>query len=229
MIDESDRRLTAWAQGVLGTVDVSLAPPAGETSGSGVGLYLLELLPQPTATGAPLPPHQLVLRYLVTTWSDEPLEAHRLLGELAFAAFDSPDVELEHSTLPASTWTALGVPPRPSIVLRAPLRRDRPKPPVKPVLEPLVLRGATLRPFDGVVLGPRDTPLAGASVDVPALELHTVTDGRGRFRLAGVPAGAIATTIRVRAKGAEVSVTIDGSSTQQPLVVRVDPLEGGDA
>ncbi len=48
----------------------------------------------------------------------------------------------------------------------------------------------------GTVVDSSGTPLEGVSVDVPVLNLHTLTDGRGVFRVAHVTAGANLVTWR---------------------------------
>jgi hypothetical protein len=65
-----------------------------------------------------------------------------------------------------------------------------------------------------------------ARVELPALELFTNTDSKGRFRFSAVPAAPGARLLRVRAKGQEFSINTEhaGSDTD-PLVIHLQ-LEG---
>lgn len=224
MIDEVDRSLREWIGTVLGETPVSLAPPASEEK-AGVKLYLLDLLEGPAARERRSQPLQLKLRYLVTVAAEEPEEAHRRLGELAFAALESADFEVELGALPDSLWRAFGVMPRPAFLLRVPLRRERPARPVRRVLEPLVVHTAPLTTLPGLVLGPGDIPLAGAQVELPSLGISARTDAYGRFELASVPAGAPAGTLRVRAKGLEIAVAAGTARPDDPLIIRFQSME----
>lgn len=226
MIDRVDERLEKWAAAALGKekVEVTFAfPPAVKR---GVGLHLLEVLPAPPLRTPKRPPLQLTLRYLVTASAENPADAHRILGELAFAALENPDFDVEIEPLPPAVWTALGVPLRPAFVLRVPLRRERPEPPVRRVRMPLVIRNAPMRPFTGLVVGPGGIPIVGARVEAPSLGQAAETDVRGRFRFPGVPVGMDLRALRVFAKGLEVDVKLDRPApADAPLVIRMDALE----
>ena len=140
MIDQVDGRLRDWVITVLGDVTVSLRPPGAETAGQGVSLYLLELVDDPPLRGQQPPPLQLALRYLVTTWSEEAAEAHRLLGQLAFEAMGQPGMAVELQPPAAATWQALGARPQPAFILRVPLRQEQIRPPMPLVRAPLVVQ-----------------------------------------------------------------------------------------
>ncbi len=116
MIDQVDGRLEDWIGTVLEGTNVSLAAPSGTETGRGIGLYLMELMHTPPPRGARRPPLQISLRYLVTTWAEKSEEAHRMLGELVFAAMEHPEFEVERDPVPVTLWTALGVAPRPSFM-----------------------------------------------------------------------------------------------------------------
>jgi hypothetical protein len=225
MIDELDNRLKAWVYASIGTVEVSLAAPEVAPSGCGVGLYLMELIQSAPGRGLKRPPLQIVLRYLVTVWAEKQEEAHRLLGELTFAALDSSEFEVEADPVPIALWTAFGVPPRPSFVLRAPLRRERPERAAPRVLQ-AVLGISPMRELHGLVVGPNGTAVAGAQVEFSTLKLRTRTDTKGRFHFPCVPAGPGAKRLRVRAKGHEVAVTTAQTlDDDEPLIVRFNKLE----
>jgi hypothetical protein len=226
MIDEVDKRLKDWVNGILEQVEVRLSAPRSE-DGRGIGLYLMELAVMPPASTSKLPPLQVALRYLVTSWSEDPEDAHRLLGELVFAAMENPEFEVELEPVSVAVWRAFGIPPRPSFVLRLPLQRVRHVPKAKPVTAFPVVKTLTIASLHGVVRGPNDTPLADAEVQVPALRLTTHTDHKGRFHFSSVPGEGQAKTLRVKAKGQELSVTTAENypTANKPLLIRFDKME----
>lgn len=219
--------LREWVRTVDPSAQFTLDPPVGERSGRGVSAYLLEVAPRPPSRGAVRPPLQLWLRYLVTTWADDPGAAHALLLDLAFAAMDQPDLEVLTEPVSPATWTALGAIAQPSFVLRASVRRDRVEAPTKPVLLPLRIEAASRMTVSGVVLDPRDGALVGATVGVVGLDQTTRTDRRGRFRLVGLPGPPVETRLRIRAKGTERIVPVPPEPERATaMVIHLDPLEG---
>jgi Carboxypeptidase regulatory-like domain len=217
-----------WVASVDPGADLTMDFPLDGRPGHGVSAYLLEIAPGAPPRGTSRPPLQLWLRYLVTTWSDDPLQARRLLLDLAFAAMGQSDFEIATEPLPPEIWTALGTAPRPSFVLRAAVRRDRPEIVAPRVLLPLIVEPGRFIAVAGVVLGPNDQALSGAEIDVVGLGRGTRTDSRGRFRLSSLPGDPVATRLRVRAKGVEVVVGVPPDPEQaQRLIIHVDPLEGG--
>jgi hypothetical protein len=226
VIHETDHQLTDWIGTVLQDTTVVLTPPGTVSDGRGVSLYLMELAPSPPLRGTERPPLQVELRYLITTWAESPDEAHRLLGELLFAALERNDVDVELRPLTGDIWSALNMAPVPSFVLRVPLRRERPIPPAPRVRTPLRIEPVTLGPLAGIVLLPDGTPLSGARVELAALELNTRTDGRGRFRFPSVPAGYEGSPLHVTAKGRTVIAAPPTADTpQRTMVVRFDTGE----
>ena len=219
--------LEEWVRTVDPSAQFTLDAPVAERSGRGVSVYLLEVAPRPPSRGTVRPPLQLWLRYLVTTWAEEPADAHDLLLDLAFGAMDQPDLEVLTEPVTPATWTALGAVAQPSFVLRMSLRRERAEPIVKPVLVPLIIEAAPRIVVSGVVLDPRESALSGATVGVVGIDHTTTTDRRGRFRLEGVPGSPVDSRLRVRAKGVEVIVPVPtkpGSASS--MVIHMDPLEG---
>jgi hypothetical protein len=217
MIDEIDRHLSDWIGTVLKKVEVSFAPPTREHEGSSVGLYLLDLAHIPVPRGKRRPPLQIRLRYLVTTQADDPQEAHLI------AALQESEFEVEQEPSPLAMWEALNVEPRPSFVLRVPFTHAQPEKLAPPVRHPLVLRSSELRSLTGQVVGPENIPIADARVEVPALQLYTNTDSKGRFYFAAVPAEPYPKLLLVHAKGQEFS--IDTKQAAEPLVIHLQ-LEG---
>jgi hypothetical protein len=228
MFHEVDDQLEAWARGVADGVTVSFGPPGELKAQTGVGLYLMELTEDPPARGSGVAPLRVALRYLVTTWG-EPLEAHRVLGALVFEALADPDVTVDLRPLSPQAWTALGTVPRPAFILQRTVQRERAVSLAPPVTERLALRTGPLTTLHGVVLGPGDIPLASASVEVPHLGKRATTDGRGAFRLAGLPTSPPVTRLRVRARGHEQTVTAEqGYTGDAPVTIRIH-FQGGDS
>jgi hypothetical protein len=127
--------------------------------------------------------------------------------------------------VPVEYWVALAAAPRPSFVIRVPLRRERPVPRAKLVTRRMVVHGSPMAVLHGVVLGPGEIPLMGAVVEVPALSLSTRTGHDGRFAFAGVPSDP-PVKLRVRAKGREMFVVpLQPRPAQEPLVIHFDRLE----
>jgi hypothetical protein len=226
MAEEFDTRLKEWVGTVIEDAEVSMTPPESQRAGRGVGLYLLELLPSPMPSGNKRPPLQLVLRYLMTTWSDKPEDAHQMLVTLMFAAMDNKDFQVELETLPTAVWTAFGVPPRPSFVLRAPLRHERPEPQTKLVRHPMRVESSPIVGLHGLLLGPGDIPLSDCRIEIPALHVSTNTDYRGRFYFPAVPASGNKQLV-VKAKGFELPVVSQQNypDSRAPLVIHFSPLE----
>lgn len=226
MIDEVDRRLQDWTATVVGKIPVSLAPPGrqGEEAPA-VGLYLLEFAESPSPRTSGPQPLQVLLRYLVTASSPRPEEAHRMLGELLFAALETPELEVELGLVPLALWQAFGVAPRPAFTVRVPLLKERKTRPVRRVAEPLIVEASRLARLSGLVLGPGDLPLAGARVELPALNVSTRTDFHGHFHFSAVPEGSTG-TLRVQARGQELSVIPERpADPESPLIVRFPLME----
>jgi hypothetical protein len=226
MADPVDRPITEWAASVHPGLTCTLAPPAAKNAGRGVSVYLMDVLHTPAHVTAKPSPLQLTLRYLVTAWAETPEDAHQLLAELAFAALGNAEFQVEMEPLPAPIWTAFGVPPMPAFVMRVPLRQPRTEKPAKLVRQKLQLSTTTMVQFHGVVLGPDDTPIPHSLVDIPAMALSASADYRGRFLFSSVPAEG-AKTLRVRARGRELTIRTEGSFPDEgdPFVIHFTPLE----
>lgn len=226
MIEETDRQLVEWVETVVGGVEVRLGAPVAGTKGAGVGLYLLDLLHTPPSRNSRRLSLQVSLRYLVTTRSEDPMQAHQLLGDLVFAAMESADLEVELEPPPVQLWQAFQLPPQPCFMLRVPIRLDRRVPEGGRITQPVELRHLPLVPLTGQVLGPGDVPVANAAVELPELRLATRTDIKGRFVFGAVPAGPSARHVRIRARGHETSteVSLDGGA-REPLTIHFHGLE----
>lgn len=223
MFDQVDQRLDDWVQRVLGPIAVTFEPPLPARDGKGVSCYLLAVVGNPPLRGNRRPPLQAALQYLVTTWAERPQEAHRLLGELAFAALETTDFVLEPEPPPMATWQALGLLPKPSLMLRVPVRRARAEPETPLVVEPLVVRQAPMIPLHGVVVGPGNVPVAGARIELPALGRYAVTDRRGCFMFEAIPFLTEGVELAVSARGRHQVVRVTGATSEiEPFVVQFE-------
>jgi hypothetical protein len=222
VIAEADRRLSTWAADRVPGVALSLEAPAGGREGEGVSLYLFEVAPaaEPARGGDRL---RAGLRYLVTTWAASVERAHELLGTLLTAALQEPDFEVDLQPASAVLWSAFGLVPQPSFTIRVPARQDVARAPARPVRRPLEVRVTGLAPLEGTVLGPDESPLAGANVELPALQLAAVTDWRGRFSFPAVPAEPLPKELLVRARGREQTFSI--GAVGPTVLIQFGPLE----
>jgi hypothetical protein len=225
MFDEADARLEAWTKSALNGVEVSLSPPSDSAGKNNVSLYLMDVIPTPPARGVRLSPVQAVLRYLITTQSKEPKEAHRLLGELMVAAADMPDFEMEKEPLSPQLWQSFGLSPRPAFILRVPFKYERKEKPVKMVRFPLTMKKAPLTPLQGKILSTSNIPLAGAKVELPNFKLYTVTDADGIFRFPAVPSEPKNKNLFIRAKGREFSISTKQADRDSGMLVIQLPME----
>jgi hypothetical protein len=223
MIDRIDQKLTSWIQEALGAVNVSLEPPSTGADARGVSLYLLDLVCSPPPRGARRPPLQFALRYLVTTWADQAEEAHRLLGEIVFAALAEPDFDVLFEPLPPESWLAFGVAPRPAFLLQVPVRQEQPQPRAGIVRHPLVVNTVPVRVVQGVVVTTDGVPLTGVRVSLSGISNATTTDAEGRFRLEMAPADGSAQSLRARVRGREHQHTLPQDG--EPVIIRIDPDE----
>lgn len=224
MIDRVDAQLSAWVEQAIGISRVIFAPPTemlAESVDAQVTLHLFQIVPDLPPRNLQRAPLQVVLRYLVTAQAGTTEKAHRMLGELVFAAMESPEFQVDFDPLPAEFWLALGVIPQPAFVLRVPLVREREQPSAPLVRQPVV-RATSMAVLQGVVLGIDDLPVAGAVVEVPDLNLRHKTDGRGRFRFTAVPAEPPVRLLRILAKGRETDVALDpGIPASEPHIIRL--------
>jgi hypothetical protein len=223
---ESDGKLKDWAGTVIPGADFWLGAPDARKTGRGLGLYLMELIQSPTPSGTRRAPLQLALRYLVTTWSEQPEDAHQMLADLMFAAMETKGFQVEPETVPLAVWAAFGVPPRPSFILRLPLLRERPEPSAKLVRGPLEIQSSPVVGFYGLLLGPGDVPLPNCRIELAALNLSTRTDYKGMFCFPTVPSAGNKELL-VKAKGFELAVHSDRNYPESgsPLVIHFTPLE----
>lgn len=221
------RQLKDWVNEVAGEVEVSLMPPTSEASGRFVGLYLTDFMQSPPPEpGSRLPPLQLSLRFLVTAFSEQPEEAHRILCALAFSALGHAGFELELEPIPAELWMGFGLRPRPAFRLTIPLRLHREEKRSPRVRSAVEIQGTTVTGLNGLVVGPGSLPVVNARVELPAIALVTRTDVKGRFWFASVPAEPRMKEFRIQAKSEELTLTLPlPEREEEPLIINFDVLE----
>lgn len=225
MIGETDQRLITWLKTIIGSAEVSLALPLDIPTGEGISLYLLSFANHPALRTSKRPPLQILLRYLVTSWSTSPEIAHDLLGQVIFSALQEAEFVVDLDSLSAETWTALKLIPRPSFILSLPLRQERPEPKSQYVRVPLITRIGPTVSLAGRVLGPDDTPIVGALVELPSMQVSHYTDVNGEFLFTALPSEPRTMMLRVRAKGQTFSVSVDQPyDANKPMVIRFDPF-----
>ena len=203
MIDQVDLQLKSWADGIVGSGLTDLSAPAKQPPSTCVSFYLIDLISIPSPRTPRKIRLEIWLRYLVSAWSQDPAEGHRLIGELLFAALANPDFTVESDAVPATVWGSFGIAPRPGFFLKVPCYKELPERPVKYVRQPMEPKMVPTTTLTGVITGPQEIPLSGALVELPALSLATRTDAQGVFRFANVAAEPSGQFVRVRAKGRE--------------------------
>ncbi len=234
MAEAIDDKLREWVSGVV-AADVQFSAPVDLSTDDDdtpetapvVHLYLIETTPT-------LPPRdttrnllQIRQIYLVTISHAAPTIAQELVMELLFSAMQHPDFEALTDPLPLDWWQALQVRPRAAFRLKTYIQRERATQPAPPVRQPLVLKTGSVHDLYGQVLSPDDTPLAGVTVRCAALNRQTTTDHSGRFSMSGV-AGSLMLDVRTGQHTTGVRVTTL-TTPQNPLIIRVDPLQPVDA
>ncbi|NUR70063.1 MAG: carboxypeptidase regulatory-like domain-containing protein [Hamadaea sp.] len=182
-IEAASARLLDWLGRTAGTAaHLSTAEQkSGGKPDSGVTVYPLEVRParQTRGTG-PREPYRFTVRFLVTG----PLPA---LDRLLIAAVRAGEPEILLTAGDPALWQALGIPPRPALIVDLPAAVTFPELPAPPVLHPLKIEHIGRRTLAGTVVGPGDVPLAAVRVEVLGTTLTATTDAHGRFTVAGVP------------------------------------------
>ena len=202
----------------FGVVD---EPDAGDETT--VVMTLLELVPSPAVRRASGPaPLHLRARYLVTVQGFSPTEGAQCLAELAFGAAAVTQLELEPAPPGPATWSGLGARARPALIASVLLERERAQRRVPRVREPLITQWSPIGPLVGVVIGPRDIPIAGALVELDGSSATTYTNHRGEFSFRTVPTGDPPPNLVVTAKGTHLRVRVPRhTGPDKPFLIRV--------
>jgi len=223
MIDAIDQQLKDWVNSTVAGTDVQLSIPPAKVDGPTVSLYLYKMdSAVPSRRDGPRP-IELTLYYLVTTRAKTMLEAHSLLGELLFAALESPDLDVDVRPIPNEAWLAFGIAPQPAFKLGMPLAKERPNQ-VPLIREPVEVQLSPIKSMSGVVLSPDGTPIPQARVEIPGTTTVVHTDGRGKFRFHSMPTFLNKKDLRVVARGFEQIVS-EPFNTDKPIVIRFQPQE----
>lgn len=222
------RLVEEWVRPAVGPdVEVRIGHVAdpGLSDGRAVVLTLLDIAPFPaTRRGSAPAPLQLRARYLVSVLGFDATERGQCLAELAFRAGPLIRVELDPSPPEPALWGALGTSARPALIASVLLERERRTPSAPRVREPLVTQWSAARPISGVVLGPRDIPIAGALVEVEGFPLTTYSNHRGEFAFRSVPGAEPPPTLVVTAKGTHLRVRVDTTVDPEAAVLIRVPL-----
>ena len=223
-LDDAAAQLQSWAGTVVPGARVVLGPPAGAATEDQVSLHLVQIEGRPPPRGPRRPPLQVDLHFLVTAASPRPEAELHMVGELLFAALARDDLEVELHPVTPGVWRSLGTGPRAAFILRVPFQRALPEPRAPRVRGPLVTRTVPGRPLHGQVLGPGNVPIAGAAVELPALQLFTSADAGGNFSFANVPPEPPPRLV-VRAKGS-VQTFVASEAPGTPLTIHFQIEEG---
>lgn len=222
-LEETTRDLIGWTQAVLPGRAVVARSLSDRDCGEGVDLRLIGLAPQATPRAA-APPLILTADYLVTVRAADPIIEQTGVIALMFAAMEHDEAEVALDRDALKLCADLDLPPGPGFVLRATVSIARRRAGARAALVrfPLRIDSGELGLLQGSVLGPGDTPVAGAVVRVEGVDRTAQTDAFGRFRLHG-PVGGKGAPIRlnVRARGIEIDREVE---TGSPVILRL-PLE----
>ncbi|WP_431729326.1 carboxypeptidase-like regulatory domain-containing protein [Verrucosispora sp. TAA-831] len=220
-IETATAELADWLAGAAGDA-VPVGPPGSGPAAGGLTLWPLELRPARQTRGSGGPePYRLVARYLLAV--DGP-EALAKLDRVLVAATGQSGHTLVLEAGDPALWVALGVPPRPALLIDVPVQVTHPHEPAPPVLRPLRLRQLEMLTFDGRVVGPADQPLAAMRVEVVGQPYATRTDPAGRFRVVGVPHDPQQPgTVRLRLTGRGQVLTAEVDPTDPDIVIVCSP------
>jgi hypothetical protein len=227
-IDAIDAELSRWVAETVSGAAVSFGAAVAEPKAP-VVLLLLQRLADTTGARAKVgqpTPRRLELGYFVAVSAREPAQAHRALGELLFSALERGergDWRVSFEVPAAEFWTAHTLPPLPAFLLQVPLVRERPAPRTT-IAREVVVKVLPAVAFEGVLLGPKDTPLAGVLVEIGGLDQRTRTDNRGRFRFSTVPADLRRHPLRVHTKGRAFDLVAEPAQPGVPRVIRLESL-----
>lgn len=221
-LEETTRELIGWARDVLPGRTVVTRSLGDRESQDGVDIRLVGLAPRsvPRAS-SPSPPLVLTADYLLTVRDADAIAEQTGITELMLAAMDYEHAELATDRDVPRFCIDLGLPPALGFVLRATVSRRRPAVRAPLVRFPLKIASSELGVLQGSVLGPGDTPIAGAVVRAEGLDRTAQTDAFGRFRLHGPVGGGAAIRLNVRARGVEIDDEIEPG---HPVILRL-PLE----
>lgn len=223
MIDTIDQQLRDWVNSTVAGLDILMSMPPATVDRCTVSLSLYELDNAVPARREGPRPIELTLRYLVTTYAESPIDAHRAFGQLLFAAIENPAFCVDTRPLPIEVWQAFDAAPRPAFRLEMPLVRER-QTSTALITKPVEVRVSPIRSLHGFVLSPDGVPIRQARVEIPGTSNVTYTDTRGRFQFRSASTFADKLALRVVARGFERSFS-ESLSTDKPILIRFQPQE----
>lgn len=223
MLSKTDQLVEDWVREVVGGAELSFQAPGSESATGSIGAYLYEVRQaDKRAGGARRFPIKLELRYLITTWSQQPKEAHRVLGELLISAIESPDFDVDPVPPAPVFWNSFQCSPRPCFVLCVSAYHEFTDEVAPRVKAAPAVRATMVGELQGSVIGPGGVPLSGASVDIPEYSLATTSDVNGHFYFASVPTDPVPSVIVVTYKGVEHRFdTRVRTESDQPIVIEI--------
>ena len=215
-IEAATQDLMAWLAQAAGQ-PARLGPPQ-DGAADGLSLWPLELRPQrqTRTAGGPREPFRFSVRYLLTASGPQAL---RLLDKVLTAAANAGEPQFSLDAGDPALWLALGVMPRPAVLIEAPVQIRPPHKHIPPVTQPLQIKILPRVTLTGRVVGPGDIPLAAMRIEVLGTPLTTDTDAQGRFTVAGVPEAA---EVRLRLVGRGQILTAQVDPTDADLVIKCD-------
>jgi hypothetical protein len=224
VFDDTSDMLVRWAREVVGDAAVHLGPPPPFTPGHGVAIRLLDITPQPVPRERRYRRLHASLRYLVTAWADDDATAHRLLGRLTFAAMQHPTIELRPEPPPVALWQALGLAPRPGLLLECRAFHDMPEDDDSIPVRRTIFASTPDARLDGRVVGADGRPVDRATVAVPKYHLRAETDDAGRFHLPPLPRNERATLV-VHANGQQQAIDlVNAGGRSAGVVIQLDRM-----
>lgn len=224
MIDLALEQLRTWVRQTVDVDAVVFEPPDCHDGPACISCYLLEVSEEPPLRGMNHAPLQFACHILITCKAPTQLESSSLLGRLIFAAMQHEEYKALLRPQPAELWRALGVKPMPSLLVRIPVRLERPRTPAPRVRQPLDVASSPLAQLSGVVLGPGGTPLADARVELPSLQRSTRTDAAGRFCIPGIALEPQAKQLRISARGEVLNIVVMQPPSGEVVVIHFETL-----
>lgn len=198
--------LADWI-GTMSAMPVTPVTRAAPVEDGRIEIRLAAMVPRPATRSLDHRLDRLSVDYLVTWRMPDPIVEADLMSDLAFAlAQDGDGFEIADEADAAEAASRLHIGPLAGVLVRCELARDRRLPRGPRVRHPAVTRIVPLAEIEGVVLGPGNMPIAGATICIAGETRVTTTDPRGRFRFAAP--GEMPLHLRVAARGVTTEETV---------------------
>jgi hypothetical protein len=232
----ADAAVRTWLADVLDAGPVTDALPAARadegrssdaTDPAPVSLHLFEVAADRPLADARVP-RTFRLRYLLSAGGAgdalgvlDAVLADRIAADGAGPGAPAADVVVEPA--PITVFAALGLAPRPALLIET-TARVVPAPATAPlVTEPTVVESTFLRPLRGRVVGPGGTGLGAVSVAVAGSDRWVRTGADGAFRVAAPVDGSGRARVRVAAKGRQFTADLEPGDDE--VLIHCDPRE----